>query len=176
MIIRLMEIILLELKYYKYIFTGNTDKWKICLMNVFTIGGVIYEWLSKQYKSGFFKAEELVTEPYASYYDYLIYLISQFSLEKCVFFDALLVDIHFNALRLDASLGAATFELQKLLEDATQEGDLCGIESSMGRNKCAEVLMKVKPLGNGHAYEINRARKEISRAREEVVKPGTQIG
>ncbi|KAG2357585.1 hypothetical protein BDR07DRAFT_1297380, partial [Suillus spraguei] len=34
--------------------------------------------------------------------------------------------------------------------------DLCGIESSMGRNKCTEALMKVKPLGNGHTYEMHQ--------------------
>jgi hypothetical protein len=91
-IIRLMEIILLELKYYKYIFADNTDKWKIRLRNVFAIGGVICKWIFEQYKSGFFEAEELVA--YASYYDYLIYLISQFSPEKRLFFDALLVDMY----------------------------------------------------------------------------------
>ncbi|KAG1838223.1 hypothetical protein F4604DRAFT_1998031 [Suillus subluteus] len=34
--------------------------------------------------------------------------------------------------------------------------DLCGIESSIGRNKRTEALMKVKPLGNGHAYEMHQ--------------------
>ncbi|KAG1774331.1 hypothetical protein EV702DRAFT_1200579 [Suillus placidus] len=34
--------------------------------------------------------------------------------------------------------------------------DLCGVESSMGRNKRTEALMKVKPLGNGHAYEMHQ--------------------
>ncbi|KAG1893908.1 uncharacterized protein F5891DRAFT_1195833 [Suillus fuscotomentosus] len=34
--------------------------------------------------------------------------------------------------------------------------DLCGIESSMGRNKHTEALMKVKLLGNGHAYEMHQ--------------------
>ncbi|KAG1885198.1 hypothetical protein F4604DRAFT_1918862 [Suillus subluteus] len=34
--------------------------------------------------------------------------------------------------------------------------DLCGIESSMGRNKHTEALMKVKPLGNGHTYEMHQ--------------------
>ncbi|KAG2059486.1 hypothetical protein BDR06DRAFT_967984 [Suillus hirtellus] len=34
--------------------------------------------------------------------------------------------------------------------------DLCGIESSMGRNKCTEALMKVKPLGDGHAYKMHQ--------------------
>ncbi|KAG2031488.1 hypothetical protein BDR03DRAFT_875817 [Suillus americanus] len=34
--------------------------------------------------------------------------------------------------------------------------DLCGIESSMGRNKRTEALIKVKPLENGHAYEMHQ--------------------
>lgn len=53
--------------------------------------------------------------------------------------------------------------------------DLCGIESSMGRNKHTEALMKVKLLGNGHAYKMHQG-EEGDKQGEEGDKQGKEGG
>ncbi|KAG2740795.1 hypothetical protein P692DRAFT_20822501 [Suillus brevipes Sb2] len=74
-IIRLVEIILLELQYHRFIFYDGSDKWKVRLTNFYAVGGALCKWLLSQYSSGFFIPTEFMTETNASYYDGLVYLI-----------------------------------------------------------------------------------------------------
>ncbi|KAG1880414.1 hypothetical protein C8R48DRAFT_767206 [Suillus tomentosus] len=92
-IIRLVEIVLFELQYHRFILFDDSDKWKMCITNVLAAGGTLCRWLLKQYSTGLFIAAEFVAEENASYYDSLIYLIGRFDPDKRLFFEGLLMDI-----------------------------------------------------------------------------------
>lgn len=92
-IIRLIEVILLELQYHRFVFFDDSDRWKTRLRNVFAIGGTLCRWLMMQYSTGLFIAAELATKENADYYDGLVYTINRFDPDQQLFFDALLVDV-----------------------------------------------------------------------------------
>jgi hypothetical protein len=98
--IRLIEIILLELDYQKFVISDEPAKWQKRLRNIFAVGGMLCKWIFKQYSTGFFVAAELATRENIGYYTGLRYLINQYSPEKRRFFDALLVDIYDLLARL----------------------------------------------------------------------------
>jgi hypothetical protein len=97
---RLVEIILLELHYQRFIFfdEDDPDKWKTRLTNFFAVGGALCKWLLSQYRSGFFVATEFMTSDNADYYESLIYIITRFDARKRSFFDGLLLDTRANLL------------------------------------------------------------------------------
>jgi hypothetical protein len=92
-IIRLVEILLFELQYHRFILFDDSDKWKTCITNVLAAGGTLCRWLLRQYSTGLFIAAEFVAEENASYYDSLIYIIGRFDPDKRLFFEGLLMDI-----------------------------------------------------------------------------------
>lgn len=93
-IINLLEIVLLEQQYSRYIFDGS-DKWKLRLTNAFFLGGSVCRWGIKQYSTGVYVASELNTLDNAEYFEYLIGKVSQYDAHQRLFFDGLLIDEHF---------------------------------------------------------------------------------
>ncbi|KAG2087903.1 uncharacterized protein F5147DRAFT_781168 [Suillus discolor] len=93
-ITNILEIVLLEQQYSQYIFDGS-DKWKLRLMNAFSLGGTTCRWGLRQHETGVFMQAELNTLDNARYFEYLTDQISQIDPTKLSYFDALLTDKHF---------------------------------------------------------------------------------
>lgn len=89
----LLEIMLSERRYNRFICYDGSDRWKIRLKNVIAFLCTVRMWALSQYSTGKLVPSEFMTTANARFNDNLLIAMSQLDSNGLFYFDALLTDL-----------------------------------------------------------------------------------
>lgn len=92
-IINMLEIILSEKQYHRFVFYDGSERWKNRLMNLISIISTTFKWALGRYSTGRLLAAEFVTAENAAFYQAVSRQMYQLSPLGMIYFDGLLIDL-----------------------------------------------------------------------------------
>lgn len=92
-IINMLEIILSEKQYHRFVFYDGSERWKNRLMNLMSFISTTFKWALGRYSTGRLLAAEFVTAENAAFYQAVSHQMSQLSPLGMIYFDGLLIDL-----------------------------------------------------------------------------------
>ncbi|KAG1863433.1 hypothetical protein C8R48DRAFT_773472 [Suillus tomentosus] len=92
-IINMLEIILSEKQYHRFVFYDGSERWKNRLMNLISFISTTFKWALGRYSTGRLLAAEFVTAENAAFYQAVSRQMYQLSPLGMIYLDGLLIDL-----------------------------------------------------------------------------------